>query len=247
MVRKVGRPQSSKIFVLDIDISTTVRDIGTYSILHVPSGKVYHGSTTHLYRRIIEHQRDLIRGNHRSPGLQKAYNEGGTLKLTFYPQESSEDALDEEQRLIDATPKELLLNRAYDAKNTMSGLWKNPEVRSNMTKSRIGNVNAKGTVHTTEYKHKASERLKGNKHLLGHKHSDESRRKMSEARTGRKLSPEAIRKSALGRSKGTVWVNGILYPSISEAARCLGMSYTGIKGRCRSDKHPTWLFIPKTG
>jgi predicted GIY-YIG superfamily endonuclease len=64
----MARPQKPKIFQMDVEISTTEQKVGAYTIEHIDSGSVYHGSTGHLYRRVIEHQKDLRSGKHANLG-----------------------------------------------------------------------------------------------------------------------------------------------------------------------------------
>lgn len=241
----MARPQKPKIFQMDTEISTTERKVGAYTIEHMPSGAVYHGSTVHLYRRVIEHQRDLRSGNHANQGLQELYTSGGELELRFFPTATDKEALLKEQSLIDQTPKDKLLNRSFNTANTMAGLWDNPEVRATFSKSRKGNTNASGVRHTEEWKEQQAERMKGNKHALGSRHSEETRRRYTEQRTGRKLSPEHNAASAEGRTKERVIIDGETYQNAAAAGKVVGMTAGGVKKRCRSDKFPNWSLVPK--
>lgn len=241
----VGRLQSPKIFNISWNISTTRKDIGAYSIEHVESGMMYHGSTGNLYRRVIEHQKSLKNGTHRNIKLQEVFNDGGSLTLHFYPTNTREEAFDLEQRLMDTADRSKVFNSTLNARNPMAGMWDNPTYKDRFSKSRIGNNNALGTRHTDEWKEQARNRMLGNNHHSGHKHSAETRKKMSEAHVGRTRTPEEIRKSTLGRIRGAVLINGIEYESRAEAARVLGMSHEGVNKRCRSDNFPDWIFIPK--
>ena len=241
----MARPQKPKIFQMDTEISTTERKVGAYTIEHMPSGAVYHGSTVHLYRRVIEHQKDLRSGNHANQGLQELYISGGELELRFFPTATDKEALLKEQSLIDKTPKDKLLNRSFNTANTVAGLWDNPEVRATFSESRKGNTNASGVRHTDEWKAKKAAEMKGNQNLLGHKHSDETRKKLSARRAGVPLSEAHKAASAEGRTKERVVIDGKTYQNASVAARELGMSPEGVKKRCRSDKFPNWSLVPK--
>lgn len=241
----MARPQKPKIFQIDTEISTTERKVGAYTIEHLPSGCVYHGSTVHLYRRVIEHQKDLRSGNHGNQGLQELYTSGGELELRFFPTATDTEALLKEQSLIDQTPKDKLLNRSFNAANTMAGLWENPEVRAAFSESRKGNNNASGAKHTEEWKVKKAAEMKGNQHLLGHKHSDETRKKLSARKAGVPLSETHKAASAEGRTKERVVIDGETYQNAAAAGRAIGMTYEGVKKRCRSDKFPNWKLVPK--
>lgn len=241
----MARPQKPKIFQMDTEISTTERKVGAYTIEHLPSGAVYHGSTVHLYRRVIEHQKDLRSGNHANQGLQELYTSGGELELRFFPTATDKEALLKEQSLIDQTPKDKLLNRSFNTANTMAGLWDNPEVRATFSESRKGNTNASGVRHVDEWKAKKAAEMKGNQNLLGHKHSDETRKKLSARRAGVPLSPEHNATSAEGRTIERVVIDGETYQNASAAGKAVGMTAGGVKKRCRSDKFPNWSLVPK--
>ena len=241
----MARPQKPKIFQMDTEISTTDRKVGAYTIEHLSSGAVYHGSTVHLYRRVIEHQKDLRSRKHANSNLQKLYETGEELKLHFFPAPSIEEALHKEQSLINQTPEEKLLNRSFNTTNTMAGLWENPVVRSSFSESRKGNTNASGTTRTDEWKAKKAVEMKGNTYALGHKHSAETRKKLSEKRSGTTLSPEHNAASAEGRTKERVIIDGETYQNAAAAGKAVGMTASGVKKRCRSDKFPNWGLVPK--
>lgn len=241
----MARPQKPKIFQMDTEISTTECKVGAYTIEHLPSGSVYHGSTIHLYRRVIEHQKDLRSGNHANQGLQELYTSGGELGLKFFPTATNTEALLKEQSLINQTPKDKLLNRSFNAANTMAGLWDNPEVRASFSESRKGNANASGSKHTEEWKAKKAAEMKGNQYSLGYKHSDETRKKLSARRTGVPLSEAHNTASAEGRTKERVVIDGETYQNAAAAGKAVGMTAGGVKRRCRSDKFPNWKLVPK--
>lgn len=243
---KKGRPQSPKLFEMCVPISTLVADVGAYTIEHSPTGKQYHGSTKNLYRRVIEHQNDLRSGKHSNNKLQELYDSGeGSFKLNFIPTTSPSEALVTEQNLIDTTNPDVLLNLSLDTSNDSTGMWKNPEVRERLTKARIGNKNALGTIHTEEFKQEATVRMLGNKHLVGHVHSVETRKKMSESALGKKRSQQEIDLAAEGRTKHRAVVDGVEYKNVAAAAVALGLSGGGVKKRCLSDKHPNYTLVPK--
>lgn len=83
----------------------------------------------------------------------------------------------------------------------------------------------------------------------GRKQSQESNRKRSETlkakyvngRTDREYKPltEAHRK----KISKQVSIDGILYPSVTDAAKSLSMYHSGLKYRINSDKYPTWKFV----
>lgn len=225
--------------------SSKVLICGAYTLKHVSTGKMYHGSSKDIHRRKNEHLGTLRRREHANFTLQGLVNTDPVLELTIYPTSTIEGARELEQYLISRTTPEALTNVALDVAAGVGGVGKLPHIAEKLRKARLGNKHAENTRHTEEWKAQASLRLRGNKHLLGHRHSTETKRKMAIAHTGRKLSEESIRKSALGRIKGTVTCDGVTYESITEAARRTGFSYFGVKRRCKSPNYPTWIFNAK--
>ena len=58
--------------------------IGIYKITNKINGKVYIGQSNNIFRRWMEHQRDLIYGIHHSSKLQKEWNEYGFKNITKF-------------------------------------------------------------------------------------------------------------------------------------------------------------------
>lgn len=217
---------------------------GAYTIEHLVTTKRYHGATGDIRRRINEHSNDLSRGIHGNPELQMLVSENPELKLTFYPADNLDQALTIEQRLINHEPTDKLLNRSLSNENMAKGLWANPAVKERLIAARKGNTNAAGHKHTKEWKDQQSQRLQGNQHLSGHRHTEETRQKMSLAATGRTQSAEAIAKSAVNRRKNQVMADDTLYPSVGDAAAANGITWDGVKKRCKNPNFPTWKLIP---
>lgn len=85
----------------------------------------------------------------------------------------------------------------------------------------------RGRKHTQE--HKAKIALAG----IGRKVSDETRAKLSAVHKGKKKKPEAVALMAASKSKSVFCINNqVTYPSMSEAARQLGLSQTKISDVC---------------
>lgn len=57
--------------------------IGIYEIRCAVSGKSYVGSSKRIYRRWADHRRDLRKGSHTSPRLQRAWNKHGEENFAF--------------------------------------------------------------------------------------------------------------------------------------------------------------------
>lgn len=149
-----------------------------------PKGRFYVGSAKGLSRRWIEHKRDLRRGTHGNPRLQRAWSKYGEESFEFSVLEYVEDVtqlLAREQHWIDT------LDAVKKGYNVL------PTAGSNL-----------GMTHSEETKRKMSAAHKGRKHgpmseeqkryyselYKGKKLSEETRKKMSESRRGRKFSEE---------------------------------------------------------
>ncbi|MNF21503.1 NUMOD3 motif (2 copies) [compost metagenome] len=236
---------SNNIVISGVDTVAKIKECGAYTITHDATGKQYHGSTSDLHRRLKEHRNDLIRGDHGNKALQELAGSDGSFTVTFDKATSIEEArYVEGQRIQQALPEQRL-NVSLEPVNPLKNWTANPEMRERVSESRLGNANAAGQVFTEDRRMAASERMLGNTHLTGHRHTEETRQRMSEAHRGKPKSPEAIRKAALGRSTGTVSIDGVTHLSLADAARAVGMSIDGVKKRCKSNKHETWCFTPK--
>lgn len=219
-------------------------------LVHVRSGKAYYGSTCDIHRRLIEHKGDLRRGTHSNRELADAVRSHPEIHVVFIATKNIEDAKVLEDILIKTGDENTMFNVSIDVYNSLNGLSKNPMVAVRLSKSRLGNQNAKGTIHTEEHCLGISKRLQGNKHLLGHVHSEQTRKKMSIAGKGVPKSVEAIAKSAAGRTRWKVVVDGIEYLNASIAAKELGLTRTGVERRCRSENFTNYVLVdtkPKTG
>lgn len=242
----MARPRKLEIIRPPHETSPGVKEIGAYSLVHKTSGKVYHGSTDNLHRRITEHEGDLRNNTHRNANLQSIVNADPSLEMKFYPTKTIDEARQLEQKLIDDEVPEQRLNTALDTSNIMQGLWQNPDMSERFRQSRLGNQNAVGSRHTEEWKQRASERMAGNQNLRGHKHSDETRAKMSVSHQNRpSQSEDAIRRSAEGRTKRRVVIDGVEYPNAAAAAAVVGITRDGVVKRCRSANFPSYQEVEK--
>ena len=135
-------------------------------------------------------------------------------------------------------------------------------VLTNMTEGGDGVI---GYIKTEEEREKISERMSGEKHpfhggshteetkekirlsKLGQKHSLETRKKMSESHKGRVFSEESkerIRKNQPACKK--VKIDNVIYSSLSEAGKHLGVSYKAIKYRCENINYNNYEFYNET-
>lgn len=161
-----------------------------------PKGRFYVGSAQSVSRRWIEHKRDLRRGTHGNPRLQRAWDKYGEEAFTITVLEwLADDALllSREQYWID------LLNPVKNGYNVLPtagsrfGTTHSKCTKEKMSKAHIGRKH--GPMAEWQKEHYS-------KLYAGRKLSEETRRRMSEARTGRVFSEETRAKiSAALRGK----------------------------------------------
>lgn len=189
---------------------------GIYKITNLLNNKVYIGSSKYIERRYRNHFLALIKGNHVSPHLQRAFNKYGISSFSFTILEiveNTEDLLSIEQKWIDF----------YQSSNDTKGYNIRIEAESN-----------RGFKHSEETKNKMSLSRKG--HIV----SDETRKKIALSNTGKKKSEESkekMRKAKLGKPSKKripilqVSLNGNVireWDSIEEASKVLKVSRTKI-------------------
>ena len=206
--------------------------LAAYEITHVASGKMYVGSAKDFFGRMRVHKSSLKLGTHKNVDLQAAFNIDPEIEfsVTFY--DTREEAYDHEQALLDEHhPKGELFNVAVNARSTNKD---NEVIKEYLRQLKTG------TTHTEETKAKMSANRKGKtKPPRTQEHID----KLAAARTGSKHSEESIAKiRASSANARPVSIDGVVYPSISEASRSLGVEYKKIKRRIKSTKHKTWLY-----
>lgn len=203
-----------------------------YEITHVASGKMYVGSAMDFFGRLKTHKSSLRLNRHSNAELQAAFNIDPEIEfsVTFY--DTREEAYDHEQALLDEHhSKGELFNVAVNARSTNKD---NEVIKEHLRSLRLG------TVASDETKAKMSAARKGGKMPpRTQEHID----KLAAIRTGSKHSEEAkaaIRANAPAAK--AVSIDGVIYPSASEASRILGISHKTIRKRIKSTKHKTWLY-----
>lgn len=169
-----------------------------------------------------------------------------------------------EQKLIDKTSDEMLLNISRNAKNVGQGLWEIDEYRERFREGMLGNTHGTankgrvtseetkelirqaklGTKLSAETRRKMSKSRIGNQNAKGFKHTQETRDKISRGTRGRKNSPEAIAKSTLFKVKNRVSIDGVIYDHIRLAAEAIGVAYNTVNRRCQSADYPNYKLIP---
>jgi group I intron endonuclease len=155
-----------------------IKSSGIYRWINWTNGKVYIGSAINLYRRRIDHIKELRANSHNNSYLQYSWNKYGEYNFFF--------------EIIELCLKDMLLRReqfyidkfkSYDDK---FGYNLNPIAGSNI-----------GRKFSEEFKEKCRLRKTGTTH------SEETKRRMSEAHTNRKRDPLiGLKISAAKKGKG---------------------------------------------
>lgn len=164
---------------------------GIYGIQHVPSRKLYIGSSANIGKRVYEHMRLLKKGIHKNEHLQSAFTKYGAPSFKCFVIEDVEDKSQlfavEREYIHEAGVCDRLVgyNKSSEPQGAQLGLIRSDETCAKIGASKIGNKNRTG---------------------IGF--SDEAKRKISASLTGKKASPEAIAKMSAfqkGRKKTPEW------------------------------------------
>lgn len=206
--------------------------LGIYKIKNVINGDFYLGSSGNIIKRFSSHKRALIKGTHHNIKLQNAWNKYGekAFKFIIFKKCLKPNLLILEQKYIDELKP--IYNISKDATAPMNG-----RKHSKKTRKFLSNLH------------------KGNKYNLGRKWTEEQRKNILSKRIGskrslktrRKMSKTAKKINSIGRIdrtkqyKKVVDSNGMVYDSMSEAARITGSSVSAIcdnlKGRSKKTKY----------
>lgn len=234
-------------------------------ILALNSGHYYIGSTKSLARRLRDHRSYLEGGKHQNFRLQRWYETWDSIRIAYTAYNTVEEALEEEQRLIDRHYDDpYCCNLATDSRS----IWGNgrgcpPEIAERIS------VSNRGKIFTDEFREKCRQRM------LGSKPSELTRQRTSNSMKGRTLTEEhranlsiALKGKTIGRrhteiqkqrraetweklggfkhressrkliadaNKKPVIIDGVRYASIMDAAEALDMNRATISYRVRSD------------
>jgi group I intron endonuclease len=221
----------------------------------------YFGSSGAINKRIVGHRWRLNNQEHDNKRLLAAFNAGEKLTFTITHTASKEEAIDNEQRLIDqfwGDPR--LFNNARDARSP--GKYNKPTAF---------NIQRIKETHTGKFVSEHTRKLIGDKHRgktisektkeklrqanLGNSPSEETRLKISAVLSGRSVPearrkniseakrgkgfPEEARRAFLLKSSKPVSCLGVVYPSQCEAGRKLSLNDSEVGRRVRST-NPKW-------
>jgi group I intron endonuclease len=172
---------------------------GIYLIRNRHSRKVYVGSALNIRKRLREHQRTLLAGNHKNRHLQAACAKSGIesfrAEIVAFVEPSEATLLAAEilwMERLDCRNNESSYNICPVA-GTRRGAVASPETCARIGRAKRGNQNRKGAVVPQEMRDRIAEKLRGRKATA------ESRANQSKARKGKKPTAEAIERRAAGR------------------------------------------------
>lgn len=158
---------------------------GIYKITNKINGKFYIGSSIGIKGRLSHHKNSLIRGDHHSRHLQRAWKKYGENNFVFEIIEHIEDCnllLEREQFYLDTLKpwkKEIGYNISPTAESCL-GI-----IRTEKTKQKLRDINTGKTV-SEETKTKISKGLKANEDWNKTMQSDEFKEKMRQANLAEK-------------------------------------------------------------
>lgn len=215
--------------VINVGDLEILKKRGVYQIRNLVNNKIYIGSTTTSFiYRWRQHCSKLKMGKHDNAHLQSSYIKYGDSNFEYtvlYVGISTEDIRAKEQEWINF----------LDTCNPSKGYNLEPTVdrhsRSEDTKKKIS-MNRRG---------KCVGPANG---FYGKTHSEEVRNRIRQARLGKKMS-DATKAKIVEKRKIKVKINGVIYPSIKEAAQELGMSKATLS-RWVKDKRKTNYEIVQT-
>lgn len=208
-------------------LKKTIHTPGMYIVLF-PGYGLYIGSTGHLYRRRIKHIADLKNGVHENKKLQDAYNKSEEKRFLFLFVEAVDrlKAVELEQLALDHFQDDALLcNFGRNARSPNKGMQKSAELLKRMSadgKARYAN--------NPELRKRLADASRNNWQV--------NRSTMIE-----KAKP-CLAMGVLATSQ-SVSGDGIVYPSISAAARAVGKDPFAIQYRIKSKNFPTWFKMTK--
>lgn len=180
---------------------------GTYCIIVIETGMIYIGSSTVLAKRVQAHQSYLRNNTHVNYNLQEAYNDNPEIEILIRPMYSIDDAQALEQYLVDYF------------KDT--GYLCNIAI-ADVTRSRLGRP------LTDEHKRVIGDSNRGRPRYDLRRPQAEAAKQQGIVSRKAFYQTEEGRASLLARSK-PITIDGIHYPSMSEAGRLLQKPLSAIR------------------
>lgn len=120
-------------------------------------------------------------------------------------------------------------------KKTYTHKWY--EWKLKLKETRCGKNNSfYGKHHSSETKKMISDKIKGSKH------TNEAKKKISEFNKGKIISEK--QKAIVGlKNRNKYIIDDIYYDGRAAASEATGISIPTLRGRCNSDKWPTWILV----
>jgi group I intron endonuclease len=203
------------------------REPGCYILNHLETGKFYIGSSNNLLKRHQNHNSYLRNEKHHVAALQELFNEDDGIHMEFVATNTREEAYTLEQQELDR-----FINHpdCLNAANSATNVWKpGTKVTSPETIGKLREAALRRPSASVETRQKLS------KANAGIPKTEEHKQKIAENARSRGARPEG---AVVNRK--VVTVDGITYPSISQAAQELPVSRCTLLTRLRSDDYPTW-------
>lgn len=208
--------------VINVTDLEMLKKKGVYQIRNLVNNKVYIGSTiTSFIYRWRQHHSKLKMGKHENTHLQSSYTKYGDSNFEYtilYVGTSLEDIRTKEQELITSLDS-CNSDKGYNLDSIVDRHVRSEKTKRKISASRRGKC---GGVSNGFY---------------GKTHSEEVRNRIRQARLGKKMS-DATKAKIVEKRKIKVKVNGVIYPSIKEAAQELEMSEVTL-GRWVKDERKT--------
>jgi hypothetical protein len=148
-----------------------------YFIYNTITDCVYVGQTKEHATRLRRHKYHLMKGNHHSDYLQRAWSKYGEAAFSFYPVYEADSLANADE-----------VERAYISWFRALGLSYNMDAGGRQ-----------GGEITPETREKIAAAARGNQHQLGLKRSDETKQKQRERKLGKHQSPEHVAKCTLAK------------------------------------------------
>lgn len=208
---------------------------GVYVLLVGPAGYVYVGSTSCVYHRIRNHQWTLANNRHKNQNLQDLFDSYARSSITFafFTVDDRDLAFEIEQVLVNlAAEKGKLLNLSMDVRHSSAGYEKSEETRQKWREA----AKNRGEM-PKETREKISQTLKGREV------SDDRAKELAELSRSLRQDPEFVTRWRAKRCK-PVEVDGVVYESLSDAAKVYGCTAGRVLARIKSpnEKFKGWKY-----
>lgn len=229
---------------------------GVYGFFNPETDEAYVGSGRDVDQRGRTHLTKLRSQQHVNSRFQEAFNRNPNFEFVSVPTSDRNEAFDLEQAIIDEyAGNPLLLNMSLNARHcnvvcsdetkrklseSNKGMKRSEETKERIRQARLGVRHSEetkdklrdqklGTTLSEETRAKMSESRKG---MVMPPRSEEHLARIKESRSGYQHDEETIKRirESAPNAKPVV-LDGVTYPSFSEAARCVGVSVKTIKKR----------------